>query len=200
MIWDSHPWKRELRRLAGLIRRLAKDVNGQWEKNDYALERAVMVGFYSIRKLIEAMKLTTACAKMQVPLISYPLRTGKKPTIHHLNWHRINEFYDLGVEHSKNIRLLSLCNMFVHSYIFIPNVDEHGNIVSIFFNSDKTKYSCLYSVEIETIAALFNDVASNSPNQIRIIKVDAVTDDLRRHFAETGKEPIEQDGYLYIYE
>lgn len=200
MIWDSYFWKRELQRTANRIRRLANKQDGAREKNDYELERSVMVGFYSIRKLIESMKVTSSCANTSVTLEAHPSLYGEKNAINHLNWHRIFDFYDFNIIETKAIRLSALCNLFIHSFIFMPVINTKRNIDAILITSDRTKYNFLYLIKIKDITALFKKVALNFPNKIHILRADQVTDEILSHFKQNGIKYIKQDGYLYAHE
>jgi hypothetical protein len=53
MIWESHYWKEELFRHARRIRRL-QSLKRWGNRSTAGLEKGLMIGFYSIRKLIEA--------------------------------------------------------------------------------------------------------------------------------------------------
>lgn len=57
MIWGSHSWKEDLARLAGNLRKKAQQ--RRWpERSTAKLEKEVFMGFYAIRKLLEAKKLS----------------------------------------------------------------------------------------------------------------------------------------------
>jgi hypothetical protein len=56
MIYESHYWKDELQAIAKKLRR--RRAQRRWSESSFAnLEKEVMVGFYSVRKLYEASKL-----------------------------------------------------------------------------------------------------------------------------------------------
>ena len=55
------------------------------------LEQNMMIGFYSIRKLLEAKKLTIDVVKRSIPATAFPWR-GEP--VNHLNWHNIDQLYD----------------------------------------------------------------------------------------------------------
>lgn len=200
MIWDSYHWKIELRETADFIVSLAKDVDGPRDKNDYLMERSLMVGFYSIRKLAEAMKVTNRCATTKVPLVAHPSRFGEKYIINHMDWHRINDFYEFERSIKTSMKLITLCNAFIHSFIFYPVTNPSRNTIAILFTSDKTKYKNLYYITIEQIADLFRSVADDYPSKAYVLKIEQVTEELRKHFKGNGITPIEQDGILYAYE
>src|SRR5665213_2100298 len=95
MIWESCYWKEPLLRTAERLRGLKASV--ELSEEDLAnLEREIFVGFYSVRKLIEAItKLTDRTKLFQVTVSWYQ---NIKP-VSWLNNHKIDELYDLKNEH-----------------------------------------------------------------------------------------------------
>ena len=83
MIWDSGPWKAEVARLAGLIRKRA--VQKRWtEATGAKFEQEIFYMAYAIRKLIEAKKLSDELEARTINVVEYP-PTGKAVDL--LNWH-----------------------------------------------------------------------------------------------------------------
>ena len=59
MIWESAYWKEELLRQAEDLKK--RSTQTKWSERSLArLEKTIMIGFYSIRKLIEAKKVSDA--------------------------------------------------------------------------------------------------------------------------------------------
>lgn len=120
-----------------------------------------MIGFYSIRKLIEARKLSTSTVETKVALYAYVSR-GKSVTL--MNWHRLDELFDLDTRTKRELDLLALCNQFIHSYVFSPVLSEKGTLQSILLSSDRAKSSVLYEIELTQILAVFDQVGSDYPS------------------------------------
>jgi hypothetical protein len=161
MIYESHYWKDELQAIAKKLRR--RRAQRRWSESSFAnLEKEVMVGFYSVRKLYEASKLSEATVNRQIPVSVFP-SNGK--TVHKLNWTYFWEHYDLESPISESRDTLTLCNQFVHSYIFCPEFSEHKNLLDgIFFASDRQRHKSLSRISIEEIARLFDNVGSDYPS------------------------------------
>jgi hypothetical protein len=115
MIWEPSLWKSDLLRKARDLR--IRKTQTRWPEASLAnLEKSLMVGFYSVRKLIEADKVATSIKRETIALIEYPA-TGKKVT--KLNWHRVEELYDLNKPKTVTRNALFICNQFVHSFVFL---------------------------------------------------------------------------------
>jgi hypothetical protein len=105
MIWESAPWKQQLVRDVGRIRRLAKTKLCPEEDNEreyLRIERLVFVTAYSMRKLWESNKLSTNWNDQKLSCIKYPIK-GDVPD--RLNWHKIDRHYDLGLGQAVSIQL-----------------------------------------------------------------------------------------------
>jgi hypothetical protein len=115
-----------------------------------------MMGFYSIRKLIEANKLTTALSNSNIPVRSYDWR-GEIVTL--MNWHKLDELYDFSLESNVQMNLLRLCHLIIHSYVFAGCFGDTGNLEAVYFNSDRTRHEALYALDVERMIELFESVA-----------------------------------------
>lgn len=163
MIWESAYWKEELLRHA---RRLQwRQTLKRWgERSAAGLEKDMMIGFYSIRKMVEAHVVSDEIRDRDLCLQGYPW-TGRPVTF--MNWDKINEKYDL--EHPVQVKrtVIWLANQMIHSYAFMPCFDTKGRLDLILFNSDRTRRQHLYSVPVDEIVALFQEVGSNDPASMR---------------------------------
>ncbi len=159
MIWESAYWKEELIRHAHRIRR-HQGLKRWTERSGARLEKDVMIGFYSIRKLVEAHKVSDDIRDRRLCLESYP---WKGSPVAFLSWHKIDQKYDL--EHPVHVRrtLIWITNQIIHSFAFLPGFNTGGRLERIFFNSDRTRRLQVYSIPIDEIIALFQEVATNDP-------------------------------------
>jgi len=120
-----------------------------------------MIGFYSIRKLIEAKKLSGSTIARRVPITTYPAR-GKP--IHLLNWDEVAKLYDLENGNPAEIDLLSLCHQFVHSYVFVPELEGDG-LRGFFIASDRQRYESVQFIDVDAVISLFKLVGNDFPAQ-----------------------------------
>lgn len=179
MIAESYYWREELLKIANNIKEKHQII--EWTDSDNAeFEKEIMIGFYIIRKLIEANKLTNRIIATNIKGHKFQ-SVGKQITF--MNNHRFPELYDLQNKLKNKFDLRFLINQFVHSYIFYPVIDftdpEFRNsisesisdeeydelyqkaekkIVSIYFNSDDNKDKFLYEIDIKKITGLFEEV------------------------------------------
>lgn len=179
MICESYYWREELLRIASSLKKKNKIID--WTASMNAeFEMEIMIGFYIIRKLIEANKLTNKLISTNIKGYKYP-SNGKVMTF--MNNHRFHEFYDMNNRASNKFDMRFLINQFVHSYIFYPllEIDKSDNcdsldtnisddeyskqfsrkeksIVGILFNSDENRSEHLYEIRLNKIYCLFEEV------------------------------------------
>ena len=163
MIWESSYWKEGLLRHAGSIAR-RRTLKRWTDRSVAALEKDMMIGFYSIRKLIEAHKVSDEIRDRSISLQAYP-STGRPVTS--MNWHKIDEKYNLNRSTRFQKPLSWICSQIVHSFVFMPCFDEGGRLDSVLFNSDRTRRQHLYSIGVDEVIALFEEIAANDPASIR---------------------------------
>jgi hypothetical protein len=163
MIFESAYWKDDLLRRSSLLRRYM--TQKRWSGASFAkLEQTVMIGFYSIRKLVEATKLTNALSGASVSIYCYPSK-GKAVT--RLNRTKVDELYDLDAPRKQNLALVDLCHQFVHSYIFTPVLDESGGLSAIWIASDRQRSRALLGVEAKTVIGIFETVGNDKVRSMR---------------------------------
>jgi hypothetical protein len=174
VIWESGPWKDDLLRLAASLNRYRR--LKRWsQKSDACVERLFMHGFYSIRKLVDAHKVSDEIVQRPIRLGTFPSR-GKVVT--QLNWVRIEDKYDLANLGFVDRSLQFVSNQFVHSYVFVPVIGETGGLDSVLFNSDYTRSHSLFSLDVGTVADLFREIGLNYPSCI-YARFDGATGDYR---------------------
>ena len=159
MIWESSYWKEELFRHARRIRR-RQTLKGWAERSSAGLEKDMMIGFYSIRKLIEAHKVSDEISNRSLSLQAYPW-TGGPVTF--MNWDNIDKKYELDRPTKVMKPLIWIANQIVHSFVFMPSFDEAGRLDSLLFNSDRTRRQHVYSIRVDEVTALFEEVGANDP-------------------------------------
>lgn len=166
MIYESRFWKEDLLKQAKSL--LKKSTQRKWTENTYfRLEQTVMLGFYSVRKLVEAKKISDVVVEQRVSLSMHKHKDEWDPTTLR-NRRKIDRLYNLDEEEVVSRNLRFLCNKMVHSYVFEEFFDdESGLLTGIFFNSDKDRNKALYYIEIQKIIDIFEEVGSDYPTEIR---------------------------------
>ena len=159
MIWESHFWKDDLLKKAKSLQQCRRRCN--WSETQLGrLEQGVMLGFYSIRKLADAGKLSAATMTQELSLAAYKW-LGKPVT--KLNWHHIDRLYDLENAATESRSLLKLCHQFVHSFIFIPDFDGDDKLSGFMFASDHQRQTALLRIGITDVVAVFKQVGKDYP-------------------------------------
>ena len=152
VIWESWPWREELCRVAQRLE--ARRSQKRWnERTTFLVERDLMVGAYAIRKLSEAKKLSTAFEAEQVPATEFPLKGSRHPD--RMNWHRVDEFYDLDDGRSVDLTLRDVCNQFIHSWVFMEGFSDGGpGLDGVFVCSDSERKKRLLYFKVETLVRI----------------------------------------------
>lgn len=155
MIWESHPWRAELCRIAERLGDLRAYLD--WEDEDLAfeIERDVMVGAYAIRKLIEAQKVAQSTLSRTVEAETFALK-GDVPDL--MNWHHLDRFYDFETPTDVQVGPVDLCNQLIHSFIFMRESDREGGndgtagLRGFFVASDRVRSAHLYRFDIDDLS------------------------------------------------
>jgi hypothetical protein len=166
MIYESRFWKDDLIKQANFLR--AKTKQRRWtEASSARLEQAIMLGFYSIRKLVESQKLSNAVINQKITASVYVWK-GKPVT--RINWVKIDELYDLEKPKTVSKDLLFFCHQFVHSYVFWEYFEEDTRFVEgVFVSSDRERHRNLYSLSISQIIALFEQIGNDYPENFALV-------------------------------
>jgi hypothetical protein len=178
MIWESKYWKDDLLKSAKVLRRITTQT--RWPEASFVLvEKTIMLGFYSIRKLLEAKKLSTSFASITIPARLYPSKGG---TVTLLNWHHTYRFFDLENPQPAQLKVPDLANQVIHSFIFIPGGDPAGGLSTIQVASDRQKTKGLFEIPIDQVIHVF-EIAGNDYPCKSCYKRDP----------KTGKEEVYQE-------
>ena len=164
MIHESSYWKEPLLAAADCLSKIRIDE----EKPDDDLarvEREVLIGFYSIRKLLDTWKVSNSTKTMSCSLRYFEIETGRQ--VDYLNRREVDELFDLKRPLHETRDLAFLCNQFVHSYIHLFEVGESQEVEGVFVASDRARSERLYFVSREQIVRIFRTVGSDYPTRQR---------------------------------
>lgn len=164
MIWESHYWKSSLLRKARYLRLRKK--KRRWTDASYAeVEEIMMLGFYSIRKLMDSNKLSSDLNNKSITVKKHPWK-GEPVTM--LNWHHYEKLYDIASKHEGQTSLRKICNQIVHSYIFATEHSETGGLTGFFFVSDDDRDKHLFQLSVDAVIDIFKIVGNNYPDHIEM--------------------------------
>lgn len=160
MIWESVYWKEDLLRHAKKLRRSMKQK--QWQDSSFAnTEKCIMLGFYSIRKLVEARKLSDKVITRKYKIKIYPA-TGKPVTL--FNWHKLEELYDFNKMKHGAYGIRFLCNQVIHSYVFTISFGRNDDLNGFYFSSDHQRNKSLYFIRVLDVIRMFELGGHDYPN------------------------------------
>jgi hypothetical protein len=164
MIWESYYWKEPLLKSASYLSRVS--LNERTKESTYVrIEKEVFSGFYVIRKLIEAQKVTDETKQMSFTLRHHPAVRR----VDHLNWHHIDQNYDLTRSGVEERDLIFLCNQFIHSYLFLA-AEYNDRLDGIFVASDRTRHTKCYFVTINQVLKAFRAVGRSYPSASLLLR------------------------------
>ena len=161
MIRESGYWKQPLLEMADRLEHL-KAVSALFGELAQ-VERDIFIGFYSVRKLLEACQ-----DHRRDPPPFYPLH--KHPNLKRVTWrnnHRLDELYDLSKASQEGRDVMFVCGRIIHSFVFAPCMSEAGGLDGAFFSSDLDKDKCLYFISIDEVISLFRQVGNDDPCDIK---------------------------------
>jgi hypothetical protein len=163
LIWDSAPWKQGLVRYTQLIDKWRRQTR-LTERTCYLIERETFVAFYSIRKLIEAQKISRRVLDDPVTVIAHSVKAKTSPDL--LSSHRVDKFYDLRSTAEKAVSLdrVFLCNQFIHSFILALIISDDGSFSGFFVNSDRTKSKVVYRVDAGVVHKIAFEIGTDDPS------------------------------------
>ncbi|WP_152484018.1 hypothetical protein [Halomonas sp. THAF5a] len=163
MIYESSYWKEPLLKAATWLRRVRLGENIR-ESTLVQVEEELFIGFYSVRKLLETVKVSDSTKKERFELIWHP---NKKP-VDWLNHHIVEDHYDLAKSNQEFRDIGFVCNLFIHSYVF--SLVGENKIEGVFVASDKTKNQKVYYVPIEVVLSVFRLVGRDYPSRVEFTR------------------------------
>lgn len=126
-----------------------------------------MLGFYSIRKLIESQKLSKAVINQKITANVF---AWKGKPVSRINWNKIDELYDFEKPKAVSKDLLFFCHQFIHSYVFGECFEEDSQLVKcVFVSSDRERHRNLYSLSINQVIALFEQIGNDYPENLMLV-------------------------------
>jgi hypothetical protein len=161
MITESYYWKKPLLVGAKFIRKniYAEDIS---EAQFARIEREIFIGFYAIRKLLEATgKVSAERRAMKIALTRYEKRADQ-PIVDWYNRSEFWELYDLDNAALELRDLLYVAHRMVHSFIFILSGDDDGH--GALFTSDRDKDTRLNFISTDEIVRVFEVVGQDYPS------------------------------------
>lgn len=161
MITESYYWKKPFLTGTSFIRKYMDEENIA-DTQFTRIEREILIGFYTVRKLLKASgKVSLETRNSQVSLKCYSKRNGQ-PSVGWYNRSEFWELYDLEDGRSEQRDLLYVAHQMVHSFIFVLSEDDEGH--GAFFTSARDKKTRLSFITTNEIASIFELAGNDYPS------------------------------------
>lgn len=158
MILESHPWKRDLLRQAAALERCAERT--RWtQAASLKLEQTVLLGFYSIWKLVESSRVSPRVVQRPVALTSFrprPASQVPRPA------REVADRYGVDQGRPSTHDLLFVCHQMVHNHLFAPQLDAEHRLVGLYLTSAHQRKIALYRLSLTDCLAIFQEVAGDT--------------------------------------
>jgi hypothetical protein len=188
LIWESWPWKEALLRDASKLDDLLLEDGDEQSQVDF--ERVVFLAGFTIRKLLEARKLTDRTAFANVKCRKHPLLDRAKVP-DRMNRHRLDEFYDFENGRLATVKLSFLSNQLIHSFAFAAVVKDEAeaHAAGIYVNSDYDRGKFLYGYDLCELTRLMRLVGNDVVERC-VYKRDANGEWVTRNYGPDEPEAL----------
>ncbi len=162
MIDESWPYKHQLAADLEAVRDAPiGDDQAAWVR----LERFIFWAAFVTRKLHEAEKLSDELLAERFHVLRFA-RKAEDELQGHWNADKIERFYALDRPESRTVSPLWIASQLIHSFVFIPEVDEKGGPpIGFWFNSDNSRHDSLFHIDW-----------SDFEQMVRVVSTDDVVD------------------------
>ena len=165
MIWESGPWKDELKKISQTLFTL--DIED--ENFTIEFEKNVFLASYIIIKLIRSFKFSDEFREELYQIETYPyfdeddfddLPEGYI-TLTHMNDYNWEKYYNFDKPTIEKRRADFICNQINHSYVFVYEEYENRTNKGFYFNSDKTKMKFVFKIALTEFQRLIKLAATD---------------------------------------
>lgn len=161
MIHESAPWKAALLKDAALLSRWA--IKPPTDRRAFLIERKLFLAAYSLRKLADDHKLSSATLTAQARVkLARPLKSRFSGIRH---WP--DRYFDLENSLACVMTWRRVVNMMIHSATFVQVVDDEDRCVGFMVTSDQELRRGLVQVELTDFLGLMRAAANDYPSVVR---------------------------------
>lgn len=140
MIEQHKYWRQDLLKFSHALEKRYRQK--RWsDRTRFNIEKAVFLSFYIIRKLIDDQTLDARVVNSRHTVMWYPIIIGETPSLDPKTFAFTYLLYH-GLREEWTPR--EICNQFIHSFIFSPFRMQRGDMLGIFFASDRESRIGLY--------------------------------------------------------
>lgn len=176
MISASKYWKQPLITAANWLSRSKLNANTR-QSTLVKIQKEVFLGFYSVRKLIEAFEVKSELESLKIEIIYFP-KKPRSELINDLNKQRIEHLYEMSAHKSETRDIKYISNLFIHSYVFII-IGQKNKLKGFYINTDTTKNEKLYFIDLIQIFEIFRLIGKDKSSNLTY-KIDQAKGDVIR--------------------
>jgi len=184
MIYESYPWKQDLKRRKNLI--LKYNSEEMFEDDNSSaytiIEKAIFYSAFIIRKLIDCKGKVSDDVDSAVVNI-YAIQPMKQVDM--LNRWPEEDSHDWQNERKKIVLGKNVCNWLIHSYMFFLSFNDDGIIDSFYVTSDFDRNKVLYRIPLEEWIKYMELVISDY-----VVELDSHYDENKKDYVYIRKERI----------
>jgi len=169
MIFESYPWKSELRRHLGHFETWGD--RSHTERGGFYIERGVFLSAFIVRKLMENRKVTDAIRSRSVRCVAYPaFRPLSDRVSRFFGVFDPNREYDISKGRKVQISTYDLMSEIMHSYVFIPIVDDNGRWTAFLVNSYNKRDDRLLEISRADFERVLKEVVDDNVVEVSVHK------------------------------
>lgn len=181
MIFESYPWKQDLRRRKNLL--LRYNTTARFNENEdrtyTVIEKAIFYSAFIIRKLIDCG------GKLSDEAENYSMRVfAVRPLKQVDNFHRWpeEESHDWNNEIEVTVAGKNVCNWLIHSFMFYLVFNEDGVVDGFGVTSDFDKNKILYRIPLDVWLNYIDYIATDD-----IVSLTSHYDEKKGEYVYTRK-------------
>ena len=153
----SHPWKQTLEHQAKALQELMKP-HRLSDATMVKLEETVVLGCYTIRRLINGFLLPDSQRNQPFPMIACPRRIHSSSQ---LNDDPLGIRYDLDAGRQVQHDPIFLCHQVLQNCVFEPWLNADNQLTGIYVTSDHQRKIALYGISLVDLQNLFHHLSTN---------------------------------------
>jgi hypothetical protein len=167
MIYESLPWKTELKRHHRAFK--TWEGKGHTQRGGFFIERGIFLSAFILRKLMKNRKVTDAIRDRSIRCEAYrPFRPLSDRVSRFFGAFDPDTDYDLTKPTKVMISSFDLMSEIMHSYIFVPVLNDQGIWTAFLVNSYNKRDDRLLKINKSDFEKLVEDVINDHVAKIEV--------------------------------
>lgn len=179
MIWESEPWKKELRKFSELIKTISDQEIQYCEESKedhqnpfFELEKSLFLSGFILRKLIENKKITRRVSDAFILLEAFDALPNVETVVSYITnpLYDVQRRYDLKNPQEFRCSAHDLAGEIIHSFGLAWVVSEDGRVDGLYLCSYKNEKKRALFLPIGTYVRVLNRIADDEAVGMRVWK------------------------------